>query len=109
MIDEKYLRSSAKKRRLNFSSHAIQRMIERDIDVAHVYKTVQYGKIPEIQNFPEFKDIHVVFQELTPDFPAYYVIVAHSVPQPTVVTVCLTLSEVWEWADGFLKRKGRYK
>ncbi|WP_238988832.1 hypothetical protein [Calorimonas adulescens] len=47
----------------------------------------------------------MIFQEATEKKPEMYVIIAASYPYPVVVTVCRTMDEVWEYCNGFLKRR----
>lgn len=65
----------------------------------------KYGSPKVIELQPQFDDVHVIFQEATEKKPEMYVIIAASYPYPVVVTVCRTMDEVWEYCNGFLKRR----
>ncbi|MDI6604075.1 MAG: DUF4258 domain-containing protein [Thermoanaerobacteraceae bacterium] len=100
---EQWIRKCVKNGLLDYSSHAICRMIERQIEDKKIIECILYGKVVELQ--PQFKDIHVIFQEATDKDPEIYTVVAAAYPYPLVVTVCRTIEEVWECYNGLLKRR----
>lgn len=102
-ISVQWIKELTKKGFIEFSGHALDRMIEREIEDKKVIECILYGKVIEIQT--SFEDIHVLFQEATDKNPEIYVVVAASYPYPVVVTVCKTDSEVWEEINGLLKRR----
>lgn len=101
-IAEKYIRENAKKQNLFFTEHALIRMNERKIRDYQVYDCAANGKFIEAQDHG--RDIKIVFQEIDSGDALYYVIVAACNP-PTVVTVCSTKQEVWDYLDGFFEEK----
>jgi hypothetical protein len=104
-ISVQWIKELTKKGLIEFSGHALDRMIEREIEDKKVIECILYGKVIEIQT--NFEDIHVLFQEATDKNPEIYVVVAASYPYPVVVTVCKTDSEVWEEINGLLKRRSK--
>lgn len=102
---EQWIIGCVQKGWLDFSDHARQRMIERSIEKEQIVECILRGKVIELQT--QFKDVHVLFQEPTTGKPEIYVIVAAAYPFPLVVSVCRTEEEVWEYRDGYLKRRKR--
>lgn len=102
-LADKYIRGMFERELYDISSHALDRMNEREITIEQVIDCVLKGEVIEIQDF--FQDVHVLFQENS-NSPQIYVIIAASVP-PLIVTVCRTKEEVWEECNGILKRRKR--
>lgn len=102
-VPEQWVKECTKNGWLDYSDHAKCRMKERKIEDKKVVECILYGKVIELQ--PQFKDVHVVFQEPSENKPEIYVIIAAAHPYPVVVTVCRTINEVWEYCDGYLKRR----
>jgi len=99
-----YIRTNVKKGFLDYSQHALERMLEREIADIQVVDCILRGKIIEIQNFIG-QDIKILFQEATAKAPELYVVVAASFPNPVVATVCKFEKEVWEYINGVMKRR----
>lgn len=104
-MPEQWIRGCVQKGLLDYSKHAKDRMEERKIEDEKVVECILYGKIIELQ--PQFKDVHVLFQEATENKPEIYVVVAAAYPYPLVITVCRTIDEVWDYYNGYLKRRKR--
>ena len=98
----KWIRECVKKGYFHYSSHAKDRMLERCIEDKKILDCILNGKVMELQ--PQYKDIHVLFQESNSIHPEVYVVMAAANP-PVVVTVCRSRDEVWEDCNGILKRR----
>lgn len=102
-IPFKIIQECVKKGQLYYTPHSIEKMAERCIDKEKVKACIITGKPIELQDHG--RDIKVVIQEATKEFPEFYVVVAACYPKPHVITVCRTMEEVWECIGGVLKRR----
>ena len=99
-----YIRKNIQKGCLDYSQHAIERMLERGIEDSQVIDCILKGKVIEEQNFVG-QDIKILFQEATINTPKFYAVVAAACPRPVVVTVCNSKNEVWECVNGTMQRR----
>ena len=99
-----YIRKNVQKGYLDYSQHALERMLEREIEDFQVADCILKGKVIETQNFIG-QDIKILFQEATVKTPEMYVVVAAAYPHPVVTTVCNFKEEVWECINGIMKRR----
>lgn len=88
---------------LSFTHHSMEKMRIRAITVDEVYDCVMYGTVIEHQDHG--RDIKILYQQPINQDVEHYVVVANDSPYPQVITVCLTLREVWDEVNGTLRRK----
>jgi hypothetical protein len=105
-IAEKYIRSYAQKNKILFSKHALTRMMERKIEIQQVRRCIIEGKIIEVQD--SGNDIKVLFQEASKGLPSFYTVVVATLQEVIIVSVCLFKEEIWEYIEGFMKRRNHY-
>lgn len=89
--------------KLAFSDHSMEKMRLRAITEDEVYACVMYGTVIEHQYHG--RDIKILYQQPVSGNIEHYVVVADDRPYPQVITVCLTLQEVWDEVNGTLRRK----
>ncbi len=106
-LAEKLIRKRVSENHFDVSSHAHQRMAEREIDIEKVLECILKGKTIEFQKDKETDDIKVLFQEATDKTPDIYVVVIAS-DTPVIITACRTKDEAWECVNNVLRRRGRY-
>ena len=106
-LAEKLIRKRISEDRFYVSTHAHQRMAERQIDIEKVLECILQGQTIEFQRDKETDDIKVLFQEAIDKTPAIYVVVA-ALDTPLIVTACRTKDEAWECVDSVLRRRERY-
>lgn len=103
-----YIRKNVHKGYFEYSQHALERMLEREIEDYQVVNCILKGVIIEVQKFDN-QDIKVLFQEATEKTPEMYVVIAASYPYPVVATVCRFEEEAWECIDGIMKRRQNHE
>ncbi|MFW0892651.1 DUF4258 domain-containing protein [Clostridium perfringens] len=104
MIAEENIRKKVSEGKYFMSSHALNRMSEREIPEDKVIECIINGKNIEAQIGKEINDFKILFQEGNKEKPEVYTVVADR-DIPVIVTVCRTNSEVWECVDSILKRR----
>lgn len=97
------IRRYAYKSKLAFTDHSMEKMRIRAITEDEVYSCVMYGSVIDYQYHG--RDIKILYQQPICNNIEHYVVVANDSPYPQVITVCLTLQEVWDEVNGTLRRK----